>query len=98
MPKDDGLVADVQSRASGALYNWNRPFNDQSVAYYKARHREDIELNRARRAAVGQAEISVPRSQLNTVDAVGERGPAHYRRSSGDDRAFNSWRDPIPTA
>jgi hypothetical protein len=49
MPKDDGLVADVQSRASGALYNWNRPFNDQSVAYYKARHREDIELNRARR-------------------------------------------------
>jgi len=49
MPKDDGLVADVQSRASGALYNWNRPFNDQSDAYYKARHREDIELNRARR-------------------------------------------------
>jgi hypothetical protein len=48
MPKDDGLVADVQSRASGALYNWNRPFNDQSVAYYSARHREDIELNRAR--------------------------------------------------
>ena len=48
MPKDDGLVADVQSRASGALYNWNRPFNDQSVAYYRARHREDIELNRAR--------------------------------------------------
>jgi hypothetical protein len=26
MPKDDGLVADVQSRASGALYNWNWPF------------------------------------------------------------------------
>jgi hypothetical protein len=50
MPKDDGLVADVQSRASGALYNWNRPFNDQSAAYYKARHREDIELNHARRA------------------------------------------------
>ena len=50
MPKDDGLVADVQSRASGALYNWNRPFNDQSAAYYKARHREDIELNQARRA------------------------------------------------
>jgi hypothetical protein len=49
MPSDDGLVADVQSRPSGALYNWNRPFNDQSVAYYKARHREDIELNRARR-------------------------------------------------
>ena len=48
MPKDDGLVADVQSRASGALYNWKRPFNDQSVAYYRARHREDIELNRAR--------------------------------------------------
>jgi hypothetical protein len=48
MPKDDGLVADVQSRASAALYNWNRPFNDQSVAYYRARHREDIELNRAR--------------------------------------------------
>ena len=48
MPKDDGLVADVQSRASGALYNWNRPFNDQSVAYYRARHREDIELSRAR--------------------------------------------------
>ena len=48
MPKDDGLVADVQSRASGALYNWNRPFNDQSVAYYRARHREDIELGRAR--------------------------------------------------
>ena len=48
MPKDDGLVADVQSRASGALYDWSRPFNDQSVAYYKARHREDIELNRAR--------------------------------------------------
>jgi hypothetical protein len=35
MPKDDGLVADVQSRASGALYNWNRPFNDQSVDYYR---------------------------------------------------------------
>jgi hypothetical protein len=49
MPNDDGLVADVQSRPSGALYNWSRPFNDQSVAYYKARHREDIELNRARR-------------------------------------------------
>jgi hypothetical protein len=48
MPKDDGLVADVQSRARGALYNWNRPFNDQNVAYYRARHREDIELNRAR--------------------------------------------------
>jgi len=48
MPKDDGLVADVQSRASGALYNWNRRFNDQSVAYYRARHREDIELSRAR--------------------------------------------------
>jgi len=48
MPKDDGLVADVQSRASGTLYNWNRPFTDQSVAYYRARHREDIELNRAR--------------------------------------------------
>ena len=47
MPKDDGLVADVQSRASGALYNWNRPFNDRSVAYYKARHREDIELSPA---------------------------------------------------
>ena len=45
MPKDDGLVADVQSRASGALYNWNRPFSDQSVAYYRARHREDIELS-----------------------------------------------------
>ena len=43
MPKDDGLVADVQSRASGALYNWNRPFNDQSVAYYRARRHEDIE-------------------------------------------------------
>jgi len=43
MPKDDGLVADVQSRASG-----NRPFNDQSVAYYRARHREDIELSPAR--------------------------------------------------
>jgi hypothetical protein len=38
MPKDDGLVADVQSRARGALYNWNRPFTDQSVAYYRARH------------------------------------------------------------
>jgi hypothetical protein len=49
MPNDDGLIADVRSRPSGALYNWNRPFNDQSVAYYKARHREDIELNRARR-------------------------------------------------
>jgi hypothetical protein len=48
MPKDDGLAADVQSRASGALYNWNRPFNDQSVAYYRARHREDIELNGVR--------------------------------------------------
>ena len=48
MPKDDGLVADVQSRASGALYNWNRRFNDQSVAYYRARHREDIELGPAR--------------------------------------------------
>jgi hypothetical protein len=48
MLKDDGLVADVQSRASGVLYNWNRPFNDQSVAYYRARHREDIELNRLR--------------------------------------------------
>jgi hypothetical protein len=31
MPKDDGLVADVQSRASGALYNWNRPVNDQML-------------------------------------------------------------------
>ena len=49
MPNDDGLIADVRSRPSGALYNWNRPFNEQSVAYYKARHREDIELNRARR-------------------------------------------------
>jgi hypothetical protein len=60
MPKDDGLVADVQSRASGALYNWNRPFNDQSAAYYKARHREDIELNHARRArrAAGIREVS----------------------------------------
>jgi hypothetical protein len=29
------------------VYNWNRPFNDQNVAYHKARHREDIELNRA---------------------------------------------------
>ena len=48
MPKDDGLVADVQSRASAVLYNWNRPFNDQSGAYYRARHREDIELNRVR--------------------------------------------------
>jgi len=48
MPKDDGLVAEVQSRASGALYNWNRPFTNQSVAYYRARHHEDIELNRAR--------------------------------------------------
>jgi hypothetical protein len=48
MPKDDGLVADVQSRASGTLDNWNRPFNDQSVAYYRARRREDIELKRAR--------------------------------------------------
>jgi hypothetical protein len=55
MPKDDGLVADVQSRASGALYNWNRPFNDQSVAYYKARHREDIEWNRARGTHRGAA-------------------------------------------
>jgi len=50
MLNDDGLVADVRSRPSGALYNWNRPFNEQSVAYYKARHREDIELNRARRS------------------------------------------------
>ena len=48
MPKEDGLVPDVQSRASGAVYNWKQLFNDQSVAYYKARHREDIELNRAR--------------------------------------------------
>ena len=48
MPKDDGLVADVQIRASGALYNWNRRFNDRSVAYYRARHREDIELSPAR--------------------------------------------------
>jgi hypothetical protein len=48
MPKDDGLVADVQSGASGALYNWNRPSNDQSIAYYRARDREDIELSRAR--------------------------------------------------
>lgn len=57
MRKDDGLEADVRSRASAALYNWNKPFNDQSVAYYKARHREDIELNRARatrRAADGR--------------------------------------------
>jgi hypothetical protein len=54
MPKDDGLVADVQSRASGALYNWKRPFNDQSVAYYRARHREDIELNRARGTTAAQ--------------------------------------------
>ena len=48
MPKDDGLVADVQSRARGTLYNWKRTFNDQSVAYYRAGHREAIELNRAR--------------------------------------------------
>ena len=47
MPKDDGLVADVQSRARGTLYNWKRPFNDRSVAYYRAGHREAIELNRA---------------------------------------------------
>jgi hypothetical protein len=33
---------------AAALYNWNRPFNDQSVAHYRARHREDIELSRAR--------------------------------------------------
>jgi hypothetical protein len=59
MPKDDGLVADVQSRASAALYNWNRPFNDQSAAYYKARHREDIELNHARRARRGAAILDV---------------------------------------
>jgi hypothetical protein len=39
MPEDDGLVADVQSRARGALYNWNRPFNDQSVAYYRVESR-----------------------------------------------------------
>ena len=47
MPKDDGLVANVQSRASSALHNWNRPSNEQSVACYKARHREDRELNQA---------------------------------------------------
>ena len=60
MPKEDGLVPDVQSRASGAVYNWKQLFNDQSVAYYKARHREGIELNRARgthRAAVSQVGI-----------------------------------------
>lgn len=33
MPNDDGPVADVQSRASSTLYNWNRLFNDQSVPY-----------------------------------------------------------------
>jgi hypothetical protein len=59
MPKDDGLVADIQSRASAALYNWNRPFNDQSAAYYKARHREDIELNHARRARRAAAILDV---------------------------------------
>jgi len=37
VPKDDGLVADVQSRASGTLHNCSRPFNEQSVACYKAR-------------------------------------------------------------
>ena len=60
MPKEDGLVPDVQSRARGAVYNWKQLSNDQSVAYYKARHREGIELNRARgthRAAVSQVGI-----------------------------------------
>ena len=52
MPKDDGLVADVESRASDSLHNWNRPSNEQSVACYKARHREDIELNQARRPSL----------------------------------------------
>jgi hypothetical protein len=32
MPKDDGLVADVQSRASGTPHNWNH-FDEQSVAH-----------------------------------------------------------------
>jgi len=50
MPEGDGLVADVQSRASGTLCNWNRPFTDHGVAYYRARRREDIEFNRARGA------------------------------------------------
>jgi hypothetical protein len=65
MPNDDGLIADVRSRPSGALYNWNRPFNDQSVAYYKARHREDIELNRARRTrrAAEMRDVSSCRSR-----------------------------------
>jgi len=28
MPKEDGLVPDVQSRASGAVYNWKQRFNE----------------------------------------------------------------------
>jgi hypothetical protein len=72
MPKDDGLVADVQSRASSALYNWNRPFNDQSAAYYKARHREDIELNHARRA----------RRAADILDVNDYRKRQLYRRRS----------------
>ena len=85
MSKDDGLVADVQSRASGVLYNWNRPFNDQSVAYYKARHREDIELNRTRRThrAVDirdvsyyrKRQLSEPRSQSVLSDQASELLP-----------------------
>jgi hypothetical protein len=48
MPNDDGLATDVQSRASGALYNWNLPFNQQSAAYYEARHLEEIAAIRLR--------------------------------------------------
>ena len=84
MSKDDGLVADVQSRASGVLYNWNRPFNDQSVAYYKARHREDIELNRTRRTRAvdirdvsyyRKRQLSEPRSQSVLSDQASELLP-----------------------
>ena len=81
MPKDDGLAADVQSRASGALYNWNRPFNDQSVAYYRARHREDIELNRAR-ATIAPRIYS--RRQLLKHAAARSRRPNAEETSAAD--------------
>jgi len=51
MPRqEDGqLVADVLARASASLYDFNKPFNQQSAAFYAARHREDVALYQARR-------------------------------------------------
>lgn len=47
------LVANVQSRASGARVQLEPAFQRSEYVYYKARHREDMELNRARRTLRG---------------------------------------------